>query len=165
MIHSCEDDEIIITLDGDDWLAHSGVLTKLNQVYSDPNVWMTFGSYKDSPNGHRGCCKPYEQHVIDRNSFRREKWRASHLRTFYTWLFKKINKEDFLDPKGEFLDVAWDLSFMFPMLEMAGNRHKYVHDILYIYNNENPIQDYKIKLGRQGMMDKFIRTKKRYDRI
>ena len=165
MIHSCDDEEIVVTLDGDDYLSNSSVLTKLNRIYSDPNIWMTYGSYMNSSDGSRGCCRPYEQKIIDSNSFRSAQWRASHLRTFYSWIFKKIKKEDFLDGQGKWLDMAWDLSFMLPLLEMTGNKHKYIHDILYVYNTDNPISDYKVNVKRQGMLDRFIRNKPKYNRI
>jgi len=165
MIHSCDDDEIIVTLDGDDWLAHPNVLNKLNKVYSDEDVWMTYGSYQDHPNNSRGCCRPFEPMVVQQNVFRRAQWRASHLRTFYKWLFAKIRQEDFYDPDGKWLDMAWDLSFMIPMLEMSGPHYRYIHDILYIYNNENPISDYKVNIKRQGFLDHFIRTKPTYKRL
>lgn len=164
MIHSCEDDEIMVLADGDDFLAHPNVLNKLNNAYSNNDVWMTYGSYKH-PNGQRGCCKPYEPKIVQTNSFRFAQWRASHLRTFYKWLFAKIPANDFYDPQGQWLDVAWDLAFMLPLLEMSGPRHKYIHDFMYVYNDANPISDYRIKLGRQGAMDHYIRTKPRYDRI
>jgi len=165
MIHSCEDDEIVVTLDGDDTLAHSDVLSRVDLEYSNENVWMTYGSYADYPGMTRGCCRPYEQNVIDSNLFRKVSWRASHLRTFYSGLFKKIKKEDFYDPQGKFLDMAWDLSFMLPMLEMSGMKCKYVNDILYLYNNENPISDYRVNVNRQGALDHFIRSKPRYSKL
>jgi len=165
MIHSCDDNEIVLTLDGDDWFAHPNVLKKINDVYSEDGVCMAYGSYIDFPNNSRGCCRPYERNVVDLNTFRHVPWRASHLRTFYVWLFKKIKKEDFYDPQGKFLDMAWDLSFMLPMLEMSGPNHRYVHEILYVYNNENPISDYKVNQGRQAAMDKWIRTKPKYSKI
>src|ERR1700722_873323 len=34
MIYMSDDDEIIVTLDGDDWLPDNDVLTRLNEVYS-----------------------------------------------------------------------------------------------------------------------------------
>ena len=40
-----EKDDIIVTLDGDDWLFNRGVLKKLNQVYEDSKCWITYGSY------------------------------------------------------------------------------------------------------------------------
>lgn len=165
MIHSCEDDEIVVTLDGDDWLAHSDVLRKLNSVYADPNVWFTWGSYVDHPRNTRGCSKPIPRNVLDAGTYRRHQWCTSHLRTFKAKLFKRIRKEDFYDPKGKWLDMAWDLSFYIPFVEMAGHHGRYIHDILYIYNNENPIQDYKVNVSRQGAMDHFIRSKPRYPKI
>jgi glycosyltransferase involved in cell wall biosynthesis len=40
MIHTCDDQEIVILLDGDDCLAHGRVLQTLNVVYSDPHCWI-----------------------------------------------------------------------------------------------------------------------------
>jgi len=165
VVHSCADDDIVITLDGDDWFACDDVLSHIAGVYEDSNVWMTYGSYQDCPKRSRGCCKPYEKNIIDANIFRRVPWRASHPRTFYAWLFKKIKREDFYDPAGKWLDMAWDLSFMLPMLEMSGHKHRYIHKILYSYNNENPISDYKVNVKRQAAMDRWIRSKPRYPRL
>ena len=164
MVHSCEDDEIVVTVDGDDWLANCDVLTKLNEVYSSGEVYMTYGSYQGS-DGHIGCCRPYEKAIIDGSRFRRAQWRASHLRTFSASLFKKIKKEDFYDPEGKWLDMAWDLAIMLPILEMSGNRHRFIPDILYVYNVDNPISDFRVNQKRQGMLDGFIRRKPKYDKI
>lgn len=161
-IHKCNDNDIIVTLDGDDWFAHNKVLEILNNYYNDKNTWMTWGSYMDHPGKTRGCSRPIPDQIIKSRSYRRSPWMTSHLRTFYKWLFAKIKKEDFYDPSGKFLDVASDLSFMLPMLEMSNYHGKYIHDILYVYNNENPIQDYKVKLNRQLAMDRFIRSKPIY---
>ena len=48
-IHSCSDDEIIVQLDGDDWLAHENVLSYLNSIYSTQDVWITFGQFRIHP--------------------------------------------------------------------------------------------------------------------
>ena len=165
MIHSCEDDEIVVTLDGDDWFADNNVLNKLDAVYSDQNVWFTWGSYVDYPRNTRGCSRPIPRNVLDAGNYRRHPWCTSHLRTFKAKLFKNIKKEDFYDPSGKWLDMAWDLSFYIPFVEMAGHHGRYIHDILYVYNNENPIQDYKVNVNRQAAMDRFIRSKPRYARI
>ena len=34
---------------------------------------------------------------------------------------------------------------MFPMLEMAGNRQEFMDQVLYVYNDKNPISDHKIR--------------------
>lgn len=164
MIHSCEDDEIILTLDGDDWLAHDNVLTRLNEVYTGDKVWMTYGQYKNSNDGGTGVAQPYPHHIIESSAFRQHTWGASHLRTFYTWLFKKIKKDDLLMGNGQFYTMTWDFAIMFPMLEMAGHHSKFLSDILYVYNLENPINDHKVNVKLQQDLDRAIRGKARYGR-
>ncbi len=56
-VHSCDDCEIIVTLDGDDWFKHPDVLQVVNTAYSDPNVWLTYGQYENYPNGVQACVK------------------------------------------------------------------------------------------------------------
>jgi glycosyltransferase involved in cell wall biosynthesis len=161
MIHSCDDDEIILTLDGDDWLPDDQVLNKLFKHYSDENIWMTYGQYQNFPDGQRGVADSYPTNVIDTNSFRSYKWGASHLRTFYTWLFKRIKKED-LYHNGKFLEMTWDLGIMFPMLEMSGHHSKYLSETLYIYNMTNPINDHKVNRNLQQQLDHAIRKRPKY---
>lgn len=163
MIHSCYDDEIILTLDGDDWFPHENVLNILNGVYSNSDVWMTYGQYKNHPDGGFGVAHAYAQYVIDSNGFREANWAASHLRTFYTWLFKKIRKEDLMY-KGNFYSMTWDLCMMFPMLEMAGNHSRFLSDILYVYNLSNPINDHKVNQQLQQTLDRHIRSLPKYQR-
>ncbi len=52
MIHSCQDKEIIATLDGDDWLANDDVLKLLNKTYRSGEIWFTHGTLKEYPWGH-----------------------------------------------------------------------------------------------------------------
>lgn len=141
MVHSCDDDEIIVSLDGDDWFAHEHVLDILNKAYQDEQVWLTYGNYTH-PWGGRSCCAAIDKDLIVRNAYREKPLIASHLRTFYAWLFKKIRKEDLLY-EGKFFPMTWDWAMMFPMLEMSGGRFKFIEDVLYIYNTDNPINDCK----------------------
>ena len=48
-IHSCDDQEIIVTLDGDDWFADDMVLSRINQAYQSENVWLTYGQFNTYP--------------------------------------------------------------------------------------------------------------------
>jgi len=164
MIHSCGDDEIVLTLDGDDWLPNDNVLNRLNDIYSREDIWMTYGQYTNHPMGGVGVAAPYPGHVIDSNSFRNFTWGASHLRTFYAWLFKEIKKEDLMKD-GHFYPMTWDLAMMFPMMEMSGHRAKYLHDILYVYNLENPINDHKVNMEMQQFLDRYIRGLPKYQRV
>lgn len=162
-IQSCSDEEVVVTVDGDDFLAHANVLKKLNKVYADPQVWMTYGNYLDYPSYKQKplICKPLPKSVIRNNSYRNHEWVTSHLRTFYAGLFKKIPKEDLM-LEGQFLPMGWDLAFMFPMLEMSGEHCKFIEDILYLYNRSNPINDHKINLALQSACANHVRSKRAY---
>ncbi len=136
MIHMCRDNEIILIVDGDDWLYDENVLMHLASVYSDPNVWITYGQYKEYPSGILGCCQQIPEEIIRCNGIRSYKWVTSHLRTFYAWLYKKIKPEDFIFD-GKFVRRAGDYAIMFPMIEMAGIHSRFIPDLLYIYNRAN----------------------------
>jgi glycosyltransferase involved in cell wall biosynthesis len=164
-VHICDDDEIVVLLDGDDWLAHNGVTKKINAVYTDPNCWMTYGQYLSWPDKLIGYSREIASEIIDTNDFRENEWCASHLRTFYAWLFKSIKLEDLISPHGTFYCMAWDQAIMFPMLEMSGHRAKFISEVLYIYNAANPINDCKVDRQLQRSLEMAIRTRKRYDRL
>lgn len=159
------DEEIIVTIDGDDWLYDKFVLEKVNKIYEIKKILLTYGNYLNYPTNTLGHCSPYPKHVIDNNSYRQDNWRASHLRTFKYKLWKNIKQEDFLDEEAKFLDVTWDLAFMFPMLEMSGGKFHCFREPLYVYNRQNDINDYKIKLQRQRFYETYIRRKNRYERL
>ncbi len=143
-IHSCKDNEIIVALDGDDFLAHELVLAKLNRVYTKENAWLTYGNYLDYPSFKQEVvtCKKIADSVVRQNRFRKAPWVSSHLRTFYASLFKKIKLEDFLY-NGRFYPMAGDLAMMYPLLEMAGKHSVFIPDVLYLYNRTNPLNDHK----------------------
>lgn len=165
MIHACPDHVKIVTLDGDDWLADSQVLSYIAQAYKDPQVWLTYGQYKTYPENALGICRPFPEQVLKDRSFRTYQWVSSHPRTFYAWLFKKIKAEDFIY-KGAWMSVAWDLAMMLPMLEMASNGHiKFLSRILYIYNDANPLNDFRHSLNLQLEIGRFICEKPKYDAL
>jgi glycosyltransferase involved in cell wall biosynthesis len=165
-IHSCQDQEIIVLVDGDDFLAHEQVLSILNQAYQDPSVWMTYGNFLDYPaySQYPVRCKEISEGVIRRNSFRKQEWVATHLRTFYASLFKKIALRD-LVYRGRFFPMGWDLAFMLPLLEMSGPHVKFIKEILYLYNRNNPISDHRVNFSFQQECALAVRAKKPYARL
>lgn len=163
-IHSCENHEIVILVDGDDWLKDLEVLARVNQEYQDPNVWLTYGQFEWSTNGSKGFCCDYPREVIKHNSFREAVWVSTHLRTFYVQLFKKVKMKDLMY-QNTFFKVAWDLAMVYPMLEMAQERHRCIPDVLYVYNNHNPLNDSKLYAHQQLVVDHIVRKKQRYFRL
>jgi glycosyltransferase involved in cell wall biosynthesis len=155
------DDEICVEVDGDDWLPNSNVLSFINEVYKDENVWMTSGSFKYHDN-RPGFANPPSNFV----NIRKQTFTLSHMRTWKSWLWKKIKEEDLKDNTGDYWSVAGDLSFMFPMLEMSGEKHfKFIPDVLYIYNESNPLNDHKVNMGKVSSTVNIIRNKTPYDGI
>ena len=159
-----EPDDIIITIDGDDWLASPDSLEIVNRYYlQSPETLITYGTYIEIPSGIRPFnVTAYSKEVIESRTFRQDIWRASHLRTFKYKLWKSINIEDLKDSSGNFYRMAWDLAFMFPMLEMAGNRIKFIQEILYCYNVSNPMNDHKVDHSLQLKLEREIRSRGRY---
>jgi glycosyltransferase involved in cell wall biosynthesis len=155
------DNEICVEIDGDDWLPNSNVLSFINEVYKDENVWMTSGSFKYH-DGRPGFANPPKNFT----NIRKQTFTLSHMRTWKSWLWKKIKEEDLKDVSGNYWGVAGDLSFMFPMLEMSGENHfKYISDVLYIYNESNPLNDHKVNMPKVSSTVNVIRNKSEYDLI
>lgn len=160
-IHACDDRTIIITLDGDDWLKDEWVLSVINEAYRDPSVVLTYGQFEEYPQGSKGFCVPLPDYMIKSACYRKERWLTSHLRTFYAGLFKKIKQDDLMYG-GEFFNVTWDQAFMFPMLEMANGKIKCIERVLYVYNQNNPLNDFRVRLQQQLMCERIIRRKEAY---
>jgi len=161
-IVSCDDRVVIVTVDGDDWLANSQVLSYLNAVYQNGDIWLTYGQYKEHPTGEIGFCSPFPHKVIRYNTFRKTSLPVSHLRTFYAGLFKRIDPKDLKESAHKFYSMAWDKAMMAPMLEMANSHHKFIQDVLYIYNNNNPINDHRVNEHLQHNLARSILTKPPY---
>ncbi len=155
------DNEICVEIDGDDWLPNSNVLSFINDVYKDENVWMTSGSFKYH-DGRPGFANPPKNFT----NIRKQTFTLSHMRTWKSWLWKKIKEEDLKDNDGNYWSVAGDLSFMYPMLEMSGEKHfKYISETLYIYNESNPLNDHKVNMPKVSSTVNVIRNKSEYDLI
>ena len=158
-----KDNTIFVLLDGDDRLKNDGVLDILNNVYTD-DVWMTYGSYENDE-GTPGIVGCYSEKTINNNSFRKDQWYASHLRTCRKELFSLIKDEDLRDNEGDYYKITGDLAIQFPMLEMAGHRIKHIDDVLYVYNRQNILSEDKINRDMQLNTEKILRDKSPYIRL
>ncbi len=96
------DEDVIVMIDGDDWLIDEHVLQKLNTVYEQKKCWMTYGSYIQSSGGDLKVGRAYTESVIKNNVYRKKKWLASHLKTFKFGLFKRIHKNAFKITEDEY---------------------------------------------------------------
>tara|TARA_R110000824_G_scaffold329468_6_gene516242 strand:+ start:2309 stop:3019 length:711 start_codon:yes stop_codon:yes gene_type:complete len=155
---------IIVTLDFDDWFPHENVLKILDSHYND-NVWMTYGSYQKTGDGSTTSFGRYPDDIVQENKFREVDWRATHLRTFRKELSLKIKEEDFKDNDGNWITVAGDLVFMWPMLEMSGEKFIHIEEPLYVYNEGNEMSEYRTSVPLILESEKMVRNRKPYERL
>ncbi|KKN82797.1 hypothetical protein LCGC14_0306210 [marine sediment metagenome] len=166
-IHSiCKSDEdIIVILDGDDWLPSNDVLEYLNGAYQD-DTWITWGQFKLLSTNK--ICKFKEENWcidVDKDFHRIHMLRYyfSHLRTYKYFLFKGIKEEDLRDSKGNYYTTAGDVVVAVPMIEMAGHKHRKCLDkIMYVYNNTSSLNDMRVCPAKQLAIYSEIRHKPKY---
>jgi glycosyltransferase involved in cell wall biosynthesis len=157
------DYDIIVTVDGDDQLSDEAVLSYLNEEYNNRDCWMTYGTFIPIS----GKYGPYGNRIPDISKYRRGgEWLASHLRTFRRKLWTRISDKDLRDDSGAYFQTAWDAAFMFPMLEMAGNKKAaFIDRIMYVYNDVNPINDMKVNQRSQIDNASLIRARPMYGEL
>lgn len=165
-IWDCPDTDIIVTIDGDDSLFDEFVLKKVNSVYTWSDIWLTHGYFLEYPSLTNFWSDRIPQKIIRKNRHRKHTPHPSHLRTFYAKLFKLIAQNDLMY-QGNFFQMTWDQAMIFPMIEMAAERHYYFDwkNILYLYNRATPINDNKVNPHLQLDLEKVIRARPKYHRI
>jgi len=138
-ISLCPDNAIVTICNSNDWYENRDVLTLFNKIYEDKNVWLTYGSCTNSIRkpGLSAPCKKIPKAIALKRSFRTYRWVTGQPQTFYAWLFKRIKKEDLMI-NGEFFKIpdAQERAIMYPLLEMAGHRFKFIPDTIYVHNSE-----------------------------
>lgn len=151
------DDEIIVWLDGDDYLAHDRALETV-QRYHDAGAWVTYGQFIWEKRGGAIGFGPGRDGPSGAPP-RRDRWYASLLRTFRAGLAKRIRDDDMRDLDGGYAGWVPDQRVMLAVLEMAGPRAVFVPQVLAVYTGEND--------GRPRELQEVahIRAMKPYDRV
>ena len=168
IVNHCDPDDIIVLVDGDDWLPNKNVLSYINDFYNQNDCWIMYGQ-ANWTDGRRGFASAYSAEEF--KNIRKSPFRVSHLRTFRAGLYQKIKEQDsefscMKDSSGGFYKMTYDVAIMFPILEMAGVEKVAFNDtILYIYNRNNPISDDKVNQQLQWDIHTEISNKKSFNKI
>lgn len=171
MVHAipkmgCKDEDVIVILDGDDWLAHEKVLNKLDEVYSSGNVQITWGQNEIFP--MRGTmamhyAQPIPDLVVEQRLYRQIPFVFWHLSTFKYLLWRHIKDEDLRDEDGSYFRIMKDKATIYPMLELAGTKIRFIDEVLCIYNVDNPLNDFDNTIPEEHeRVDRLIRGKPKY---
>lgn len=146
-------EDVLVIVDADDWLKHDGALQFLADLYADPSVWLSYGSnellnkpWRERLLGRtvRGQAAPFPSAISQRNLYRYMlgPYLAVHLRSYRKFLWDALRDEDLRDDHGGYFRACADPATMWPMMEMATERHiRYVHEILYVYNNGHALNE------------------------
>jgi glycosyltransferase involved in cell wall biosynthesis len=98
-------------------------------------------------------------------NIRKQDWTIQHFRGWKKKLSDKVRLHSFFRDK-EIIGPGSDLSYIYPMMEMAGpERIKHINRQIYHYNNKNPINDFAVNLAEQCSTKRYEKTVDPYDRI
>jgi hypothetical protein len=158
-IEPLPDGTIVVSLDGDDYLLPNA-LERVHREHA-AGALVTYGSFLYSDGR-----KPTWVHEL-RGPVRDVPWVTTHLKTFRAGLFKRIRHADLKSADGRWLEHARDMALMFPLVEMAGDRARYIPEPLMIYNYANSCEH---RLGAPWVAaeqeeERRLRALPRYERI
>jgi len=138
-------ENVIIWIGMDDWLYTDKAFEIINNIYEKEKVWLTYGSfvYKSNPKKRFPIREASKQELANK-SFRappyKSTWLFQPLQTFKCFLFNNVREDDFKGPNGEWIPSSNDRALMYALVEMSPpDKVRYVKDILYIYNDFNPL--------------------------
>ena len=147
------EEQIIMILDGDDWLVNDpNIFHKYNNLYHD-GAEFTYGSCWSLADNIPLIAQPYPPEVKEARSYRDYKfnWNMpyTHLRTFHSRLLRGLDSSDLM-VNGEWPKAGGDTALFYHLIEKAvPDKIVCVPDVVYVYNDKNPLNDYKINGDEQ----------------
>ena len=158
--------DIVVHLDGDDWLPYPDTLSRLNRVYRTGQVMVTYGNVCSVRDHYVRNFTEFSTHnsskkwnvmqnelsapVFPFRALKQEDvkgdwcnapWCAMHMRTFQFVKWLDLNRATFTDKNGEYLRMATDAAIFLPILNSTDfNSVWFVPELMYVYQNaENTI--------------------------
>ena len=156
-MYEMEDDPqtTIMLLDGDDWLVNnSNIFNMYNNLYHDGAEY-TYGSCWSLVDNIPLIAQPYPPEVKANRAYRDYKFNWNfpypHLRTFDSKLIVGLEDSLFKDEQGNWFRAGGDNATFYNIIEKADpDKVVCVSDIVYNYNDTNPINDYKVNATEQN---------------
>jgi len=164
--------EIVVHLDGDDWLYDETVLEKLNTFYNEKDCWMTYGGFVvwNGPDAESTLPWPqsteYSEFIHKYKLYRQDHWRASHLRTYRAFLIQAVKLQDLKSLEDEkYYWHASDLAFQYPCMEMCPKEKIQLVDFYcHVYNHSkaNQLRTHERESTDNSKYEVEIRNRKKY---
>lgn len=86
-------------IDGDDLLIGKQVFKLFSAIFQSQNIWVMWTNFL-TPKGSIGYSRKYSRVAVKNNKYRKSGFVMSHLRAYYTQLFRNIKEEDLKDSHG-----------------------------------------------------------------
>lgn len=153
-------EQVVILLDGDDSLVNDpNIFHMYNNLYHE-GAEFTYGSCWSMADNIPLIAQEYPPEVKANKTYRDYKfnWNMpyTHLRTFNSSLVNNLTRED-LQINGEWPRAGGDNALFYYLLDKADPEKVIcVTDIVYNYNDLNPINDYKVNAAEQNKTAKMI---------
>jgi len=154
----CGDDEVVVMVDGDDWLPHPGVLGRVAEAYRSGELLAGYGQFRTFDGKALSArvfgAREFPPAVVRARAFRSFAWISQHLRTFRGSLIRRIPPRFLQDQEGRWARVCTDMAESFWCLENARGRHRNLGEVAYVYNKHRPLG-----YGRNGAVSEEERRR------
>lgn len=133
-LNKIRDDEVVVRLDGGDWLTENDTLHFLDSIYRshNPGVLWTAHRWAFTDRNISGPLKLEINQTVYQHP-----WVSSHLKTFRAGNLKRVPKNNFLDENGEWITIACDQTVFLPMMHMCAANNEpmlFLDHVCYHYN-------------------------------
>ncbi len=116
----CEEEEIIVPLDGKDRFMTNKALETINKAYMNQDVWVTYGQFMEIEDSIKP--KALLKHKYHSNLLKKTSLIFKQPRTYYAWLFRHIPKECFA------MEESGDIMIMSYLIELSRSHTYFIPD-------------------------------------
>lgn len=153
-ISHCREDDIVILLDGDDWLINNNTIFHYYNDLYDRGYEFTYGSMWSVVDNIPLISQEYPIEVKKNRSYRNHhfNWKIpyTHLRTCLAKYFFTLDTSKF-KVDGEWMKSGADNPLFYELIEQIEPDKIYCNrEIVCNYNDANPLNDYKIRGSEQN---------------
>ena len=153
-VSQCTQDDIVMLLDGDDWLINNNTIFKYYNDLYDQGYEFTYGSMWSLVDNIPLIAQDYPQSVKENRSYRNHlfNWKIpyTHLRTCLSKHFFSLDTRKF-QVDGKWMKSGADNPLFYELIEKIEPNKIYANkEIVCNYNDINPLNDYKIRGKEQN---------------
>jgi glycosyltransferase involved in cell wall biosynthesis len=151
-----QDDDIVMLLDGDDWLINNNTIFHYYNDLYDQGYEFTYGSMWSVADSIPLVAQEYPLHIRQDKQYRSHQfnWRIpyTHLRTVLGRHIKNLDNSVFKDTNGNWMRSGHDNPLFYELIERVDSNRIYCNrEIVCNYNDTNPLNDYKIRSVEQNI--------------